>query len=394
MRTRWIWILMIGLAQGVAIGDSETGKPKPANELAEIKELPNPFVFADGSSVRTAEDWQRRRAELKGLFADYEYGHMPPKPQKMTIERGAVTADEASKMSIQDLTVNLEQDGKTLALHLRLYLPSEAKGKLPVVIQSSFGPRMPTPMGKFYAIFAQRGYAVAECSFVEAAADGKDARKGGVYALFGEGIDCGGLMAWAWCVSRTIDALETVDGIDAGKAVVTGHSRYGKAALVAGAFDERIAVTVPSHSGCGGAAPYRFIYGKSEQLQNIVGFAPYWFRPDFNQFRSQVTRLPVDQHLLLALVAPRAVLQTEGTQDAWTNPEGSQLTHLAAKKVYEFLKAGDTISIRYRPVGHIPSNEDLLDFADHVFFGKPLSEEFGKLAYPEEKNGFAWDGPK
>ena len=253
---------------------------------------------------------------------------------------------------------------------------------------------MPTPMGKFYAIFAQRGYAVAECSFVEAAADGKDARKGGVYALFGDSIDCGGLMAWAWCVSRTIDALETVDTIDATKVVVTGHSRYGKAALVAGAFDERIAVTVPSHSGCGGAAPYRFIYGKSEQLQNIVGFAPYWFRPDFNQFRDRVPRLPVDQHLLLAMVAPRAVLQTEGTQDAWTNPEGSQLTHLAGKKVYEFLKVADKISIRFRPVGHIPSNEDLLDFADHVFFNKPLSEEFGKLAYPVEKNGFAWDMPK
>ena len=132
----------------------EKRKPKAASELAEIKELPNPFVFADGSSVRNANDWQRRRAELKGMFADYEYGHMPPKPQKMTIERGAVTNDEASKLSIQDLTLNLEQDGKTLALHLRLYLPSEAKGKLPVVIQSSFGPRMKTPIGKFYAIFA------------------------------------------------------------------------------------------------------------------------------------------------------------------------------------------------------------------------------------------------
>ena len=111
-------------------------------------------------------------------------------------------------------------------------------------------------------------------------------------------------MAWAWCVSRTIDAMETVDAIDATKVVVTGHSRYGKASLVAGAFDERIAVTVPSHSGCGGAAPYRFIYGKSEQLHNVVGFA-HWFRPDFSQFRDQVPRLPIDQHLLLVLVVPR-----------------------------------------------------------------------------------------
>ena len=81
-----------------------------------------------------------------------------------------------------------------------------------------------------------------------------------------------------------IDAVETMDAIDSTKVVVTGHSRYGKAALVAGAFDERIGLTVPSHSGCGGTAPYRLIYGNSEQLHNIVGFAPHWFRPDFNQF--------------------------------------------------------------------------------------------------------------
>src|SRR4029077_13076003 len=120
------------------------------------------------------------------------------------------------------------------------------------------------------------------------------------------------------------------------------------------------------------------------QLHNIVGFS-HWFRPDFNQFVGKVERLPVDQHLLLALVAPRGLLQNEGTQDAWTNPEGNQLTHLAARKVYDFLGAKDKISIRYRPVGHIPNNDDLMDYADHLFFNKPLSAEFGKLGYKEEK---------
>jgi endo-1,4-beta-xylanase len=123
-----------------------------------------------------------------------------------------------------------------------------------------------------------------------------------------------------------------------------------------------------SHSGCAGSAPYRFIYSKSEQLHNIVNYAPHWFRADFKQFIGKVERLPVDQHLLLALVAPRALLQTEGTKDAWTNPEGAQLTHRAARKVYAFLKAEDKIGIRFRPVGHIPSIDDLLDFADAVFF--------------------------
>lgn len=92
-------------------------------------------------------------------------------------------------------------------------------------------------------------------------------------------------------------------------------------------------------------------------------------------------------------MAPRALLTTEGTKDAWTNPQGSQLTNRAAAEVYKFLDAGDRISIRFRPVGHIPSNDDLVEFADHVFFGKPLSGEFGQLAYPEEPNGFTWKAP-
>ncbi len=243
-------------------------------------------------------------------------------------------------------------------------------------------------------MFTDRGYAVAEVPFAELAADNKDrARTGGVYTLFDDKIDCGGLLAWAWGVSRVIDALEGDSRIDPKKIVVTGHSRNGKAALLAGAFDDRIALTVPSHSGCAGAAPYRFIFGKSEQLHNIAGAFPYWFRPGFNEFVGKVERLPVDQHELRALVAPRALLDTEGLKDAWTNPQGAQLTYLAAAKVYDFLGARDRISIKFRDVGHIPSNEDLLEFADHVFFGKPLSDEFGKLAYPVEKDGFVWDVP-
>jgi endo-1,4-beta-xylanase len=375
--------------------------PKPVGELPEVAGLPNPFVFGDGSPVRTAEDWQRRRAELKRLFEDYMYGHLPPKPAKMTVERGDRVTDEANGVTIQELKLNLEHDGKTLPITVQIAWPTDATEKVPVIVQGAFGRRpgqgnaSPPAPGERLKVFTGRGYAVAEVDFQQFAPDNRDrARGGGVYALFGDEIDCGALMAWAWGNHRVIDALQEVPEIDATKVVVTGHSRYGKAALVAGAFDERIAVTVPSHSGCAGAAPYRFIYGNSEQLHNIVGFAPHWFRPNFNQFVDNVNRLPVDQHLLKALVAPRPLLDTEGTQDSWTNPEGAQLTHLAAKRVYDFLGAGDKISIRYRPVGHVPSNEDLLEYADHVFFGKPLSEEFGKLPYSEEMKGFRWDAPK
>jgi hypothetical protein len=397
-------ILFLG-AHVCAAAGADKNSLKPAGELPEIKELPNPFTFNDGSTVRTKEDWARRREEIKALFQDYEYGHLPPRPRDMKITRGEVSVDEQAGVAIQDLELNLENDGKMLKMTVRVAWPKDAKGPVPVVVQSAFGfgggrpgareTTPPKPSGRPFAAYAKRGYAYAELNYQQLAADNKDrARTAGVYKLFDDKIDCGGLMAWAWGMHRTIDALETLDKVDAKKVIVTGHSRYGKAALVAGAFDDRIALTVPSHSGTPGASPYRFIYGKSEQLHNIVGAFPYWFRPDFNQFVGNVQRLPVDQHLLITLVAPRALLCTEDTKDTWINPEGSQLTYTAAKKVYDFLKAGDKIGIRYRPVGHVPSLDDLLDYADHVFFNKPLSEEFGKLPYQKEKAGFTWGVPK
>lgn len=284
-------------------------------------------------------------------------------------------------------------------MKVRIALPLNAGKKVPVVVQGAFPSRSGKPDSssetQHFSLYTKRGYAVAELDFQQVAPDSREGgNAGGVYELFGGRADCGTLMAWAWGMQRVVDAIETVPEIDSTKVIVTGHSRYGKAALIAGAFDERITLTVPSHSGCAGVAPFRFIYGQSEQLQNIVGFAPHWFRKGFDEFVGNVQRMPVDQHLLMALVAPRALLSTEGTLDAWTNPRGAQLTHKAAGKVYEFLGAGDRLSILYRPVGHIPSIDDLLAYADHVFYGKTLSEEFGRLPYSDEPEGFGWDTPK
>jgi len=391
-------IVIISMTPYLKAGNADYS-PKTVSKLPEIKELSNPFTFIDGSLVHDKEDWQRRRMEIKSLFEAYEYGPLPPKPEKMTITRSDIMVDEEAAATIQNFELNLKNGDRTLIMHMRLTLPRNMTGPVPVVIKSVFGrfsnADQEIRVSRFLSPFIKRGYAVGEFSMQEVAVDRKgQARTAGIYQLYPDKIDCGGLMAWAWGFHRVIDAIETVEKIDPKKVIVTGHSRYGKAALVAAAFDERIALTVPSHSGCAGAAPYRFIYGKSEQLHNIVGFAPQWFRPDFKKFVGNVERLPVDQHLLLVLVAPRALLCNEGTKDSWTNPQGSQLTHLAAKKVYDFLEAGDKISIRFRPVGHVPNNEDLLDFADYIFFEKPLSEEFGKLPYPREKNGFTWDIPK
>lgn len=395
-------VLMLLCTLAATNGDNKKA-PKPVSELPEIKELPNPFQFQDGSPVKTAKDWDRRRLEIKSLFEDYMYGHMPPRPQKMTVKKGERVKDETNNVIIQDLEVQMEQDGKKFSFNVKVALPMNAKEKVPVLVQATFfgfgkkgGSDAP---GKRFKTYTDRGYAVAEFSWNAVAQD--NVRKGGIYTLFGDKIDTGSLMGWAWGISRVIDALaEAVPEVDVTKVFVTGHSRYGKATLVAGAFDERIALTVPSHSGTGGLPPYRFVEkyaernGKTEALSNVAKAFPRWFCPRFSDFVGNVDRLPVDQHMLAALVAPRPLMNTEGLKDIWINPEGAQLSNLAAKKVYSFLKADDKISFRYRDVGHIPSTEDLLAYADHVFYNKKLPAEFSKTAYKEETKAFSWDVPK
>ncbi|MBN2233851.1 MAG: hypothetical protein JW706_01775, partial [Opitutales bacterium] len=112
------------------------------------------------------------------------------------------------------------------------------------------------------------------------------------------------------------------------------------------------------------------------------GFAPHWFRPGFSNYSDRVSELPIDQHQLLALVAPRALLTTEGTLDHWTNPRGAQESWLLASQIYQILGAQNRIATRVRPTGHIPDFNDLVNFCDAVFFGKGLPDGFNELAYP------------
>ena len=195
-------LLILGVSVYALAGGPNA--PKPASELPQIKDLPNPLVFADGSPVRNQEDWERRRVELKDLFQDYVYGHMPPKPEKMSIKRGQHVTDAANKVVTQELDVTLEHEGKSLTMKVVVVVPLGVKGKVPVVIQNGAGD------AKRYL---ERGYAVAEVNFNQIVPDSKDkARSGALYKLFGDKIDCGALMAWAWAMSRVIDASRDSSG--------------------------------------------------------------------------------------------------------------------------------------------------------------------------------------
>ena len=159
-------------------------------------------MFADGSAVRTPEDWQRRRSEIKSLFEDIEYGHLPPKPEKMTVTRGDIEQDAANGVTREAWKLNMDQGDKSLVVDVTLTLPKDADGPMPVVIQDAFGGRGQPPGPN---VIVDGGYALAEVNFMQVASDNREqARESGVYELFGDDLDCGAPMAWAWGMHRAI----------------------------------------------------------------------------------------------------------------------------------------------------------------------------------------------
>jgi hypothetical protein len=200
--------------------------------------------------------------------------------------------------------------------------------------------------------------------------------------------DWGAVAAWAWGLSRAVDYLVTDQDLDRGRIAVVGHSRLGKAAIVAAAFDERVALVIPHQAGCGGTSPSRGKVGES--VQRINTSFPHWFDAEFKNFNDQPERLPFDQNALVALVAPRPVLLTNATGDTWANPVGQFQVLQAADPVYRLLGAGGldatsmpdvntlvdgTLGYHIRPGKHSMGREDwavFLKYADkHLGRGKP-----------------------
>ena len=365
------------------------------DRLADIKELPDPFLMNDGTRVKTKADWGKRREEIKAMMLYYQYGHMPPPPKN-------ITAKELSSETVYD--------GGAIKKHVLLSMGPERKVKINVgmVIPKGKGP-FPVILKNDVAIFAvpiaeeivKRGYIAAD--YVRT---NLDPDRGGENTIWPAqaaypDYDWATLAVWAWGGMRVIDYLMTLDVVDKERIVFTGHSRGGKTALLAGAFDERIALVVPNGSGCGGAGCYRFEGKKSESLERITAperFA-YWFHRRFRDFAGKETKLPFDQHFLKALVAPRALISIDALGDLWANPYGTQQSHRGAQPVFEFLGAGDKLGIYFRAGGHAQNKDDwrtLVDFADKVFFGKApaSSKRFDQLPFPNAPEPFSWSVPK
>jgi hypothetical protein len=363
------------------------------------QQLPDPFLFIDGRRVATADDWKARRKELLDVILTHQYGHLPPPPPKEVSAAILISHRYRPLMATHKqfkVTCDLGAGKEKLSFVIDLlYPPREGERKFPVVLRGDMC------WGKTPELVARqildRGYILADFNRCEFAPDRAD-EPVGLFAAYPD-RQFGAIAAWAWGYHRAMDFLLTQPEVDKEKIAITGHSRGGKAAILAGATDQRIALTAPNNSGTGGAASYRFQTAESEPLRNIVKNFPTWFSPKLKEYTNRENDVPFDQHSLKAVIAPRALLTTEALADSHANPSGTWLTHRAAREVYSFLGAPNKIAIHFRAGSHEHGVEDfstLLDFADQVFFGKQpaTKRDWNPNQFPQlAPTGHSWKAP-
>jgi hypothetical protein len=349
------------------------------SELPRRNELPDALTMFDGKAVTSKNMWtDKRRTELQLLFMHYEYGVFPP---ATNISSRVEYADKncfGGKATLKLITIRFGP--REPRLDLMVIVPNHRKNPAPVFLGMNFGGNyalvtnkvVPLPRGlirgkapkeegrgKQVDAWAteqsiDRGYAVATLFCNDVEPDSIDATNGVRELLFRQTgpTAYGTIAAWAWGLQRVVDYLVTDKDIDKHRIAVTGHSRLGKAAIVAAAFDQRIAMAVPLQSGTGGAAPSRG-NDKSESVASINTSFPNWFCDEFKKFNDQPERLPFEQHCLIALCAPRPVLLGCATEDVWANPMGQFEMLKAADKVYRLVSTDGLATTQFPEVNHV-----------------------------------------
>lgn len=309
--------------------------------------LPDIFTLADGEKVTTSEMWMsRRRAELLEIFRREVYGFAPPKPETLAFRVEAIDPlAMEGKATRKQVAISFQLDGQTFAFHVILFVPNQRTAPAPVFLLLNHRPitntdptrRTRSDFWPAEAVIA-RGYAIAAINVsAEVEPDQRDATTGirafyRQHFLKPDELTWGALAAWAWAGSRALDYFETDADVNAAQVAVIGHSRTGKTALWAAAEDTRFALACANGAGEGGPALARRNFG--ETLGQITTSFPYWFTAKYATYADKVETLPIDQHELVALVAPRGYHGGDGTRDTWADPRGSWLSLVEASKVW------------------------------------------------------------
>jgi dienelactone hydrolase len=327
--------------------------------MPSIPELPDPL-----EGVKTRADWEKKRVWIREQVEKWITGRMPPKPDNLR----AVVTGEAREGEILVRDVRLEfGPGRRASLRLQVLIPP-GKGPFPVFL-TNHNRRRP-----WVATAVRRGY-IGCIYFATDPNYGYDDDSDKFADVYPE-YDFSCLSRWAWAAMRAVDYLQTLPQADGSKIGISGHSRNGKQALIAAAFDERIAAVVPSSGNTGEGNPWRYTTDPfaAESIEQITGNFPHWFHPRLRFFAGREHKLPVDQNSLMALVAPRGLMLASAYSESQGNAMGFEAAYRSVQRVYDFLGKPQDVGLYLRPGEHPTTAEDIerfVDFFDVVFGRRP-----------------------
>jgi pimeloyl-ACP methyl ester carboxylesterase len=309
--------------------------------------LPDPLISNDGKKITSAKEWKTRRAEILELFRVNVYGRVPNTPYKKVFK---VVNEDKNAMggaaTLKQVDIIIEAEKGSLPIHLSLFVPNNVPKPVPVILLiNNREPSNIDPTRKVKSEFwpaeevIARGYGIAAFYNDDVDNDQFDNFNNKIHALLDKqprpDDAWGTIAAWAWGASRCLDYLVTDKNVDKDKVAVVGHSRGGKTSLWAGAEDERFAMVISNESGTTGASLARRRFG--ETVERINTSFPHWFCTNYKKYNNNEDALPVDQHELLALIAPRALYVACASEDLWGDPKGSYLALYNALPVFRLL---------------------------------------------------------
>jgi hypothetical protein len=408
IRTGLTLFLLLGLSWCLRADESQAQRFFPPDTPdTPTYTLPDVLTTVDGRTIGNAQDWMAiRRPEILELFRTHVYGRVPDTEYQtrfQVVRQDPDAMDGDATLKQVEITITAAE--KSLTIHLVLFIPNRVPKPVPTfLLICNRDPENIDPTRTVKSDFwpaeqvIARGYGIAAFHNADVVPDRYDGFKAGIYSLLDGPTRppdaWATIAAWAWGASRCMDYFETDADVANDQVAVIGHSRGGKTSLWAGAEDERFAIVCVNESGCGGAALSRRQAKGKETVARINKSFPHWFNENFKTYGGREDELPVDQHMAVALIAPRAVCVGSAELDLWADPRGEFLSVFHAGPVYRLFgkqglgespemppinepRHGDGAHYHIREGRHNLTSFDwnlYLDFADIVYGRKPPND--------------------